>query len=92
MADRGVLFRHNPRVEFGNLTDEGGVLLHLDTASYHGINPVGALVWKLCADGATFPNIVAALRSEIADAPPSLEADIEEFLDSMTERNLLITE
>jgi hypothetical protein len=92
MIDSGSVFRHNPRVEYRNLAEEGGVLLHLDTASYHGINPAGALVWRVCADGATFPQIIAALRSEITDAPASLEPDIEEFLDSMTARDLLITE
>ena len=92
MIERSAVFRHNPRVEYRNLAEEGGVLLHLDTASYHGINPVGALVWRVCDGGATFEQILSALRSEITDAPDSLERDIEEFLTSMTERELLLTE
>ena len=92
MIQSGVVFRHNPRVEYRNLAEEGAVLLHLDTASYHGMNPVGALVWRVCEGGATFDQILAALRSEIIDAPNSLEQDVEEFLTSMTERELLLTE
>ena len=44
----------------------------------------GVLLWS------TFPGIIASLKSEIPDAPPSLDADIEEFLESMTERTLLL--
>jgi hypothetical protein len=92
MIDNGVVFRQNPRVEYRDLAEEGGVLLHLDTASYHGINPVGAYVWKLCDEGATFPEIIAALRLELTDAPPSLESDIAEFLEDMAARELLVTQ
>lgn len=92
MIDNGVVFRQNPRVEYRDLAEEGGVLLHLDTASYHGINPVGAYVWKLCGQGATFPEIITALRLELTDAPPSLESDIAEFLNDMTARELLMTQ
>ena len=91
MIDNGVVFRQNPRVEYRDLAEEGGVLLHLDTASYHGINPVGAYVWKLCDNGATFPEIITSLRLELADTPASLESDIAEFLDDMTARELLMT-
>jgi hypothetical protein len=92
MADDGRVFRPNPRVEYRNLAEEGGVLLHLDTASYHGINPVGALIWRLCADGATFPEVLDGVRNEIEDPPPSLEADVREFLESMTARELIVTD
>jgi hypothetical protein len=91
MIDSGAVYHQNPRVEYRDLAEEGGVLLHLDTASYHGINPVGALVWKLCEHGSTFVEIIAALRLELADAPPSLESDIAEFLHDMTTRELLTT-
>ena len=32
---------------------EGGVLLHLDSGQYHGVNPVGLAIWELLEDGCT---------------------------------------
>jgi hypothetical protein len=32
MIDNGAVFRQNPRVEYRDLAEEGGVLLHLITA------------------------------------------------------------
>ena len=48
MIEETTILRRNPRVEYRGMGErEGGVLLHLDTAAYHGLNEVGALIWRL---------------------------------------------
>lgn len=80
----------NPRVEYRNLgDDEGGVLLHLDTAAYHGVNDVGSLVWTLL-DGRTFSQVLDELRSKLVSVPPEFEEDIGEFVASLIERDLVV--
>jgi hypothetical protein len=89
MLDPSTVIRRNDRVEYRSLGDgEGGVLLHLGTAAYHGVNEVGALVWK-SLEGVTFPQLVDEVRAHLASTPPSLEADIADFVGDLVERDLV---
>ena len=55
MIDATTLLRRNPRVESRSMGEgEGGVLLHLDTAAYHGLNEVGVLIWSLLEEPKAF--------------------------------------
>jgi hypothetical protein len=82
--------RRNPRSTFRELAEgSGGVLLHLDTAAYHGLNEVGVVIWSLIQPGITFGELVDRLRSKIPDAPASLDDDVAEFLDALRQRNLI---
>src|SRR5919106_83988 len=88
-----TVLRRNPRVEYRSLgDDEGGVLLHLDTAAYHGLNPVGALIWSLLEDGATFEALLVGLKRELKDTPDTFQEEIAEFLAELAERNLILHE
>jgi hypothetical protein len=90
MMDALTVVRRNERVEYRSLGDsEGGVLLHLGTAAYHGVNEVGAMIWTLLDDGITFQQLLDEVRLRLTSAPPSLEKDVEEFLDELAERNLV---
>jgi Coenzyme PQQ synthesis protein D (PqqD) len=85
------MIRPNPRSTFRELAEgSGGVLLHLDTAAYHGLNEIGVAIWSLIAPGITFGALVDALRSQIADAPPSLDDDVANFLDELRQRDLVL--
>lgn len=85
--------RRNPDVVARNLADgEGGVLLHLQSGQYHGLNPVGLAIWELIADQRTVRDVVAALRAQVEDPPPELERDVIAFLESVHERELVIVE
>jgi hypothetical protein len=84
------MIRRNDRVAFRALTEnEGGVLLHLDSGSYHGLNAMGTLIWNLIGEGAKLADLVATIRHELTDAPADLRADVEAFVDDLTERDLL---
>jgi hypothetical protein len=82
--------QHDPRVVFRRLAgEEGGLLLHLDTANYHGVNGIGAAIWELTEDGPSYGTLLTRLREQLEDPPADLPADVEAFLTDLAERGLL---
>jgi hypothetical protein len=67
----------------------GGVLLHLRTGQYHGVNSLGAVIWSLLDGERTQKAVVAEVRARLQDSPPTLEADVERFLDGIRRRDLI---
>ena len=89
MNDIGV-FRRSPQVVFQSLGEgEDGVLLHLETAGYFSLNPLGVLIWQLLEQPAGLDTIVEGVREAVDDAPLSLRADVEQFLGELLARELL---
>lgn len=84
------VIKKNPRVVYRELGEgEGGVLLHMETGQYHGLNKVGALIWSLIDGATTLSGILTRLRERLNDAPAQLEEDITRFLRDLEERNLI---
>jgi hypothetical protein len=71
---------------------EGGVLLHLESGQYHGVNPIGLAIWELIEDGSTVAEVVERLRDRVEDPPAGLEADVLQFVTDVHERDLVIVE
>jgi hypothetical protein len=70
--------------------DEGGVLLHLETGAYHRINAVGAVVWEAIGDASTLEDVTIAVEHSLdGPVPDSLSTDVEEFVESLVQRNLV---
>ena len=84
----GTSVRRSPRASFRRLENGSAVVLHLDTAQYHGLNEVGAAIWDL-ADGRSFEEIVEGLREKLDDPPPGLEDEVREFLEALRGRELI---
>jgi hypothetical protein len=84
----GTSVRRSPRASFRRLENGSAVVLHLDTAQYHGLNEVGAAIWEL-ADGRSFDEIVRGLREKIDDPPPHLDDEVAEFLQALHDRELV---
>lgn len=83
--------RPNPNVAFRELAgSEGGVLLHLDSGEYHGINALGCLIWGLLDGERSEADIVEQVRLEVDDAPQQLEDDVRSFLDDLRRRDLIV--
>jgi hypothetical protein len=89
MIDGSDRIRANPRVEHRELTTGEAVLLHLDTAAYHGMNPTGALIWSSIGEESTFAELVAVVRAALEDPPETLEDDVATFVQSLAVRDLL---
>jgi hypothetical protein len=81
--------RKNPQVVYRALAGEGGVLLHLESGAYHGLNEVGTLIWGLLDEEKTFDQLVAELRGHLLDPPDDLPGEVERFLTDLRERDLL---
>jgi hypothetical protein len=76
-------------VVFRPLSAGGGVLLHMDSGSYHQVNGTGA---ELCARLAEGPASVASLTAELAAKYPGtagLDADVADFVTDMQTRSLV---
>lgn len=64
--------------------------MRLDSAAYHGLNEVGALIWSLLSGGTTFATLVEELRTRLDDAPANLADDVSEFLEGLHRRELVV--
>ena len=85
--------RRNPQVVARKLSDgEGGVLLHLESGQYHGVNRIGLVIWELLEAPQTVQKVVDAVRDRVEEPPPQLESDVIAFLTSVHERDLVVVE
>lgn len=82
--------RKNPNVVARELAErEGGVLLHLETGAYHGMNAVALVIWELVDGERTVADLIEATRARVDNAPPQLDQDVIAFLKSAVERDLV---
>jgi hypothetical protein len=90
MIDSTAVIVRNPRVEYRKLAEGGGaVLLNLDTASYHGLNGTGSVIWETVGEGKTLGDVVPEVASFFEDAPPTLMDEVTAFIQDLLERDLL---
>jgi hypothetical protein len=90
MIDPTTRIRRNPDVVFRSLEDEqGGVLLHMQSGEYHGLNELGSLIWGLIESETSFSGLVEGVRAETEDAPASVEQDVSGFIDDLSARDLV---
>ncbi|MGH3004313.1 MAG: PqqD family protein [Gaiellaceae bacterium] len=91
MLRRDAPIARNPSVVYRDLA-EGGVLLHLDSGQYHGVNGTGLVVWNLLDRAKTLDELVAAVGTEVAHAPAQLEEDVCAFVEALQMRDLVVVE
>ena len=90
MIDSATTVRRKPDVVFRALQEgEGGVLLHLLSGEYHGLNQLGCVVWGLMESDRTFGDLVDAVRSQLDEQPATLEQDVSDFLEGLRDRDLV---
>jgi hypothetical protein len=87
-----VKIRRSERAVFRELADGTGVLLHLDTTAYHGVNRIGVLIWSLIDEGTTLSRLTDDVRSRVMDPPPEIADDVEEFVRDLSSRDLILVE
>ena len=88
MLPHDLAIRPEPQVVYRDLA-EGGVLLHLGSGQYHGLNPMGSLAWSQIDGRRTAGEVLAAVRAQAPEAPERLEQDVLGFLEAMRSRGLI---
>ena len=66
------------------------VLLDYDRGVYYGLNPVGARVWQLLAEGEAVERILELLAGEYDVAREVLEADVAALLGDLEAKRLVM--
>ncbi len=90
MIDPTTRIRRNPDVVYRSLEDEqGGVLLHMQSGEYHGLNELGSLIWGLIENETRFADLVDGVRAETEDAPASVDEDVSRFVEDLSARDLV---
>jgi hypothetical protein len=85
-----TVVRRSPRAAFHPLAEgQGGVLLHVDTGAYHGLNRVGALIWEMLEPPVSFSSLLEGLRARFNDPPPAIGDEIQVFLEDLNARDLI---
>jgi hypothetical protein len=91
MIPAGARIRKHHQVVYRDLKQgEGGVLLHLESGQYHGVNAIGSLIWDLIDGSRTQTDLQAALRSRVSNPPDHLDDDVTQFLEKLRERDLIV--
>jgi hypothetical protein len=91
MIDPTTRISRNPDVVFRSLQEEqGGVLLHLQSGAYHGLNDVAAVIWRAIENETSFADVVAAVSAQVDDVPDSLEQDVSGFVEDLSRRELVV--
>ena len=70
-------------------TDAEAVVLDLEESVYYGLNPLGTLLWKRLADGATREDLIDLLVAGGAPAAAASE-DVDAFLSELVSFGLLL--
>jgi Coenzyme PQQ synthesis protein D (PqqD) len=90
VIERNTKLRRAPQVVYRELASEGGVLLHLDSGQYHGVNGTGLAIWELLDGDRTVAEVIAEFRSRLGESPAGLDRDVTEFLGGLSERRLTL--
>ncbi len=78
----------SPDVVFRQMEGEM-VLLDLATATYFGLDTVGARLWELLHDDGSLERAFTVMRDEYDVAPPVLERDLLRLLEQLRQRGLV---
>lgn len=80
-----------PDVMF-RIIGEESVLLHLQSETYLGLDPVGTRMWTLLTESASVQQAYEALLREYEVDSRQLRSDLEEFLAKLVQNDLVLME
>jgi len=69
-----------------------GVLLHLDSGQYFGLDEVANRVWQLIVEKNALGDVEAALLNEFNVEPPRLSEDLQRLVDELVAKKLIEVE
>jgi hypothetical protein len=59
------------------------VLFHPEPGTYHGLNPVGTIIWNQLASGATVADIVNRVSERYSGDPLRIEREVDQFVQEL---------
>jgi len=65
------------------------VILNLESGTYFGLDPVGALIWQLCQDLHSLRSVWQAMQAEFDATAEELHADLLAFVDELSGQGLV---
>ena len=65
------------------------VILDLTSGTYYGLDPVGARIWQLMADGQTLMQVCEVMLSEYDVTREDIERDVLALVQTLLERKLV---
>jgi hypothetical protein len=65
------------------------VALDLDSSEYLAVNRTGAVIWPLLVDGSTRKDLATHLAGRYGIDQAAAERDVDQFLNTLSERGLL---
>ena len=89
IADETKIRRSPHAAAHGLGESEGGVLLHLESGQYHGLNNVGWAIWNLLEEPRDVGSVVAGVAAQFPDAGAVLHDDVHAFVAGLLERDLV---
>lgn len=91
MSSQQVRPVKHPQAVYRDLANEqGGLLLHLESGQYHGLNETGSTIWKLIDGKRTVADIATALTSQFNGVQIELAKDVDRFVGELKSRGLLL--
>ena len=70
--------------------DEGAVLLQLTSGGYHGLNPMGCLIWGLLESWPTLGELIDGVRDRVEGPPDTLDEEVAAFVEDLRRRDLVV--
>lgn len=84
------MYRVDDEAVMWNDLDGEAVLIHVESAQYYGLNPVGTLLWKQVVVGADTERLATVLV-EAFDRPPDEAAnEAEKFVGALVDADLVV--
>lgn len=68
---------------------EETVILHLESGTYYGLNPVGARVWQLILEGKSLGEVCGVMLEEFEVEREQIEKDVLDLVCELQAKNLV---
>ncbi len=84
-----MTYKRDPGLPFQKL-DEETIVVDPRTREVHLLNDTAARVWELLESSFTLDGLTAALAEEYDETPEEMRAGVEELLDGLRDKGLLV--
>jgi hypothetical protein len=82
-------FSIHPEVRTTPGDEDGSVLINLQSGKVFSLNGVGAKVWTMLEQGASFDGVIDALSREYNVPKAELRNDLDGFIEDLAQKDLL---